>query len=245
MADPLSIHISSYKEDRLIQGTLRSIQPLLSFSKVLIFEGPTSEHRLDDCPDTNLGHWITKYGVHTGEWETEAAKRNEMLELSREYWDGNFWILTIDADEILVWGEYLIDWLNALKPGYPESEENVASLKMTVPGWEGEKRELQTFVSPSRLLHSSMIERYEIGLLKIRTPTGQEGWFDTLPSQGPPFYGEPHIHHRYYLRRPERANLRGYELEYQERARELEKGNRAMRREKEKEKWVGRKKRHG
>jgi hypothetical protein len=221
--DPIVCMVSTYKEGDLVQGALRSLI-LVPFHSVYVCEGPTSSREVEG-PETNLGifptMWDTRLKYQKGRWTSEADKRNYMLLTAKRdlRYRQSFWILTIDADEILLWGEYLEDWLKALRPGYPDSEENVVAMKHTQPDWTEDRREILTLVSPSRLVHSSLIGQYTVGLLEAVTPDGRPIGFPTEESPGMPFFGEPHIHHRHYLRRDERATLRGTDIEAEERAR--------------------------
>lgn len=218
MHDPIVCLISSYREGELIQGAIRSVLPLAC--PIVVFEGATSVEK-PGGPKTDSGAMYEfvdtwKYG----EWANEAAKRNAMLTHARYLVDNSpFWILTVDADEILLWAEYLSDWLNALQPGYPHGE-NIVPMKLTVPATD----ELThngpiTWIQPSRLIHSCIIARYVTGLAVAETPDGKEAVFNAERSYTPPCFGEPHIHHRYYLRRGERGKMRGADLEAKELAR--------------------------
>lgn len=219
MHDPIVCLISSYREGELIQGAIRSVLPLNC--PILVFEGPTSVQR-PGGPKTEVGNFSDRLcGWKHGEWIDEAAKRNEMLEHARSEMRHNpFWLLTVDADEILVWAEYLPDWLNVLRPGYPASNENIVPMKLTMPGTDDETiNGPVTWIQPSRLIHSSIIDHYQIGLLVAETPDGKQASYTAYRSAMPPCFGEPHIHHRYYLRRGDRAKMRGTDLERKERAR--------------------------
>lgn len=207
----LAILITSYKEGTLIQGTIRSTINLPG--TVFVAEGGFWNQDVEGEPtDVGFGN-RNNLIVWNGTWESETAKRNEMLNRARERYEKDFWILTIDADEILVWGEYLVDWLRQLSPGYPESQENIVPMKRTEDKWNKKKGFFHTDIAPSRLIHSSVIERYEVGTLRFRTPDNKEGSLHHYSSPKPPIYGEPHIHHRHYLRRGERAVYRAAEQE--------------------------------
>jgi hypothetical protein len=222
---PIVCLIASYKEGPLIQGAIRSA--LKATPHVLVFDGPTEGVQIEDAEDTDCGSY-QKYLKYVGEFDTETSKRNLMLQYARQITVKHkpFWILTLDADEILVWPEYLQDWLNMLQPGYPQSGENIAALKRTEATHrpditrpltvDGETFDIVTKsgngmwtdIVPSRCIHSSIIKRYDVGCWRIETPDGVFGGLDNAQSPLPPMYGEPHIHHRAYMRRPERRVLR-------------------------------------
>lgn len=218
MHDPIVCLISSYREGELIQGAIRSASACAD--RIIVWEGATNAKASPTAGEkTKLGPMQLEVNdFHSGIWPDESAKRNAMLELARKWMKGKpFWILTLDADEILLWGEYLGDWLNALRPGYPRSDQNVAPLKLTVPGFDDEtKNGPVTYIQPSRLVHSSLVGRYTNGLVLAETPDGAKLDFSAYRSENPPVFGEPHIHHRYYLRRPDRAAMRGTVLERDE-----------------------------
>jgi hypothetical protein len=215
MHDPVVALISSFREGELIQGAIRSAN--VCADRVMVWEGSTNAKSSPTAGEKTRVGKESVNNFHVGIWRDEAAKRNAMLRDAKAFMRKPFWILTIDADEILVWPEYVTDWLNALRPGYPRSDENVVPLKITVPGWDEEtKNGPATYIQPSRLVHSSLVERYTNGLVLAETPDGAKLDFSAYRSETPPVFGEPHIHHRYYLRRPERAALRGYALEQSE-----------------------------
>jgi len=187
--------------------------------RIIVWEGSTNPKASPTAGEkTRIGPMqLAVNEFKTGSWGDEAKKRNAMLSSARHVIGKPFWILTLDADEILVWSEYLTDWLNALRPGYPRSDQNVVPLKITVPGYDEEtKHGPATYIQPSRLVHSSLIDHYTNGLVLAVTPDGAKLDFSSYRSELPPVVGEPHIHHRYYLRRPDRARTRGYQLEQEE-----------------------------
>lgn len=221
--------ISSYKEGSLIQGAIRSASVL--GGTIIVREGCTEKLGVRG-DKTELGSWEVLVDFNTGRWNSEAVKRTEMIDYARTLIEGEFWILTLDADEILIWGEYLIDWLNVLQPG-KGSSENVPALKLTENFWVpplpivitdrpqhketyGERQVgFWTDRAPSHLFHSSMFKRYTVGAWQFETTDGQTGYLERTPSPNMPAYGEPHIHHRPYLRRYERASMRSNQGEEQ------------------------------
>lgn len=217
MHDPVVCLISSFREGELIQGAIRSASQCSD--RIMVWEGATNAKASPTAGEkTRLGPMgVHVNDLHYGTWGDEAQKRNAMVQSAREHMRKPFWMLTLDADEILVWSEYLGDWLNALRPGYPRSDQNVVPIKITVPGYDDEtKHGPATYIQPSRLVHSSLVGQYTNGLVLAVTPDGAKLDFSAYRSEIPPIVGEPHIHHRYYLRRPDRAAIRGYQLEKDE-----------------------------
>lgn len=222
-AIPIVVLISSYREGTLIQGAVDSVLQIAT--DILIYEGAVTEGSVIGVP-TKLDY-ATQQLVYfrTGKWEKESEKRTEMVLEAKKKQPGGCWILTLDADEIVVWPEHLPALLNQLSPGYPKSPENIPSLKLTENIWvsndnqypfdnenpnSGEYRSIGfwTDYAPSHLFHSSLIERYTVGGWRFLTPDGKEGILDRRPAPNMPCFGEPHIHHRPYLRIGERKELR-------------------------------------
>lgn len=214
--DPVVALISTYKEGWLLDGTLRSINECCEFA--VVFEGAT-----EPSPPTGLK---TKYNPArlgfpvyetSGRWHSETDKRNKMLAFARIRMKKQpFWILTIDADEILIWGEYLTDWLAQIDIESVEAETGTPifaiPLKRTEPSYDEQKGWYADYV-PSRLLHSSCIDHYTVGCWQFRTTDGLDGVLQNGRSPIPPQIGEPHIHHRHYLRRGDRKSFRASDHE--------------------------------
>lgn len=229
--DPVICCISSYKEGQLIQGAIRSVHRHVH--SIFVCEGATEPEMPEENESyipTDLGPYSPQAGIsftrsglsyYEGTWKSEADKRSSILRDARRVLPfADFWILVLDADEILVWGEYLVDYLSVLNPGR-NSVENVPSLKRTEAAMVPYRENMQsdeiyanrpvgvwTDLCPSRCYHSSLIERYSVGAWQIITQNGQTAYLDNKPSERTPAFGEPHIHHRPYLRRGERKSLR-------------------------------------
>lgn len=226
--DPIVTLISSYREGSLIRGAIRTALPISEH--VIVFEGPTENQEITgDESDYNVGptlHWVS------GEWKSESEKRTAMINEAKLLMRSEFWVLILDADEILVWGEHLQDYLAVLNPG-PKSEENIPRFLKTEMVWVPPRpRDKQQRIAhakkygnrqvgwwtdhtPSHLYHSSLIQRYIVGAWQIETPEGKLAVLDNTPAANPPAMGEPHIHHRPYLRRFERAGMRLHKGEEQ------------------------------
>lgn len=218
---PIVCLMSTYREGKLPRGAIKSA--LKATPHIIVFEGLTESEHVPG-PETDLGN-LTKYIARKGKWNDEADKRNEMLNYAQMKFPKptGFWILLLDGDELLVWGEYLRDWLDQLDPGYG-SAENVVPIKVTEPsrrqmqiplpsGIVEVPGELWTDTGPSHLYHSSIIKRYVVGAWQIETPSGLVAMLDRMESPNPPAMGEPHIHHRSYLRRGERKDFRANQLD--------------------------------
>lgn len=213
---PIATAISCYKEAKLVQGAIQSVSCLSGH--IWVWEGRNNPDIIDTEPTELSTDFNGKIHWNYGEWESEAAKRTAIVRDIKDFYSDGCWILSLDADEILVWGEYLQGWVDTLTPGYPDDDENVVPILMSelnkesVGGWFCRQ-------SNGRLIHSSMIDYYELASVVFIAPDGKKGYFNHETSPRIPFPGEPHLHHRDYLRKPDRAKFRQHsqeEIELQE-----------------------------
>lgn len=221
--DPIVAMIATYKEGPYWEGAIRSVLPYCSL--IVLCEGCCVENEVSGSP-THISKYMgmPHVSVSEGRWNSEAEKRQSMLDRAKRMMDGqNFWMLTLDADEICIWPEFLIDWLHVLNP---EIGEKIVPIKRTEAFWntlfyrtaKGKLAPItdgvnawshyQTYIAPSRLIHSTHIERYEVGTFLIVTPEGKEWPLGHELCPQFPMPGEPHILHRPFYRRGERAELR-------------------------------------
>lgn len=213
MSSPILVLISSYKEGTLIQGAIRSALQIRN-AYVLIAEGPTEGVTVEG-DETSFGWEAVEWpnyeceGVRVfytrGTWPNERGKRNTLMAMARGY--GDCWFFPLDADEIIVWGEHIPDFLSQLRPGYPNSGENLVKLKLTEMSELNEHGNFSTRMAP-RIIHSTMIAEYMVAGYMAKTPDNLFLYLGHEETEYPPALGEPHIHHRPYLRRPERKVLR-------------------------------------
>lgn len=212
MTNPIAVLISSYKEGKLIQGAIRSALTCDPVG-IWIMDGKQDQGDIpgeETDPELPTLGWITPFSIRYQDFDKESEKRTALFEwMQEETKNAPLWVLTLDADEILVWGEYLIDWLHVLKP---ENGEGVVPLKRTEAHW-AETGGFHTDVAPSRLVHSSLIKRYLVSCWHVETPSGEKIALGHWKAERQPLYGEPHIHHRPYLRRFERGEIRAHEGE--------------------------------
>src|ERR1035437_7728422 len=229
--------IISYKEGTLIQGAIRSLFP--TCREVYVWEGPCQEGAEQITGTTELGKWKTNKKViyKEGTWETDSQKRNDILAAIQLKWlddkrrkNQAVWMVVIDADELLVWGEYLQDWLemapdNQFAIPILRTETGVKQEKLTVTeGLILQKKEplidaIGIFAdkAPTRCIRADMMKRYVVGCYQIELTNGVVIRIGHERAPRIPQQGEPHIHHRSYLRNKDRAELRlnkGEELEW-------------------------------
>ena len=107
--------ISSYREGSLLRAAVESCRP--GVDHVVVWEGPAGDQRCDDAPASpapwdhdDLLDWF-----HAGVWETDAAKRDAMLQWCKKQWHHKpLWIVWVDGDEILQNAVYLRDLVQSV-----------------------------------------------------------------------------------------------------------------------------------
>lgn len=204
--------VSSFREGRMLAAAVGS---LASLDGVIVAEGPV-EGNEPAGPESVVGHhhpvknWIQRFD---GEWDTDAAKRTWLLNKAKERWPGELWGLWLDGDEILLWGEYLHDWLwRVSQQGDPDNP---------VGGWPFHLVELDGSVALclGKLVRLDLIRSYDVSISLVtmingsqRTLGNVEAWNpidgpvlfneDGRPNwrARPPLQGEPHLQHRPILR---------------------------------------------
>lgn len=205
----------------MLEAAIRSLQPL---DGILVFEGPV-EGNEPAGPVSKIDRELATVVIED-EWETDAAKRTAMLTLAKRKWPGETWGLWLDGDEILLWGEYLRDWI--LRVSQQGTKEN------PVGGWPLALVELDgtTTLCMGKLVRLDLIRQYLISSSYIelvngdRRTVGNIDYWNPIdgptifdPETGkphwrarPPLQGEPHLQHRPILRD------RGREVERQHKA---------------------------
>lgn len=224
--------ISSYKEGRLIQHAARTA--LESCDAVYVLEGPAGPPLEADVPPTELGPLLERVELDAGVWPTDAEKRNHLLRWARGPLPCEpTWGLWIDADEVLVNGPYLRDWLELLawqdeeSPGAPPN----ARCPLRLIEADG-----SVSVSLAKLVRLDLIDHYTISIaacvdldgklakggnfhdtigryLRLdpdRSEKLEQGYLYWPPGPAPL---DPYLVHRSILRHPRRAGLRLNEQE--------------------------------
>lgn len=236
--------VSAYLEGPLVDGAIRSA--LAACDHVLVFEGPAGEPLDADVPATDYAKWQPRVWLKEGRWKTDADKRTAMVAACRRF-TPPVWACWIDGDEVLINGEYLRDWLQAIQ----WDEEATGTDELL--GWPIKLVELDGSVSVCRgkVVRVDRIDSYSVSSSVFKNALGFtegqgnfpylwsehlrpfEEWFartrETNPELAdqledtlrlfPPLPTEPFLIHRSALRHPARRGLR---LHVQE-AEELEK----------------------
>jgi hypothetical protein len=192
--------VSSFREGDLLASTLASARPL---DGILVAEGPV-EGNPPAGPPSRIPAGVKRFD---GSWESDAAKRTWLLEKAKTIWQGPLWVLWLDGDELLLWGDQLHDWLGRVlwndDPGNP------------VGGWPLTLVELDGSVSVcmGKLVRADLIRRYLVSSSYIEMMDGSRRTVGNVPywtpkdgallehwRARPPLQGEPHLLHRSILR---------------------------------------------
>jgi hypothetical protein len=230
--------IISYKEGTLIQGAIRSLFPACSI--VYVFEGPCQKGAELIQGTTELGKWKNNKRVvyREGVWKTDSEKRNDVLIAAKLKYEQHgrmksqpVWMVVLDADELLVWGEYLQDWLSMAPDNQwsipilrTETVLNRPSIKgawglVSKDAVENNPMGIVADKAPSRIVRVDLIDHYVVGCYQIQLKDGVVISLGHQRADRIPQQGEPHVHHRSYLRSPNRSGLRlnkGEEKEWME-----------------------------
>lgn len=237
--------VSAYKEGRLVRAAIRSLQAV-ELDRLYVFEGPAGEPLGDDVPDSDYGAFHAsppefesphksrpgdKTVFHYGRWRTDGRKRNEMLQRAKSDFPGvPFWCVVVDADEVLVNGEFLRDRLQFL---LWEDERKSASIAIPdnppMARWPLHlvEHDGSMAVITARVFRGDLVQSIDISSSVVTNVSGvREGWGNhearsalwienwmRAIDQGkmiawPPLPCEPHLVHRSNLRHPLRRGLR-------------------------------------
>lgn len=197
--------IPTYKEGKLARDAINSILPICQ--TVLVFEGPIVGAPSEGI-DTDFSYFRknNKVIVRKGEWKSEVAKRNAMLASTRRF-PTPTWGLYLDADEILLYPEYIDSYIESCDAQAPEGQVNVACplLRVEIDG------SVQTL---KRIIRLDFLEAHVLSMSQWKFIGSDVAvTFPAIPSERTPNQGEPHIFHRAFLRPPKRGGFRLYEEE--------------------------------
>ena len=230
--------VSSYKEGRLLKATVKSAQQ--GCDVVCVYEGPVGPDAKAD-PDHG-GIWNGYFGSSVatafGVWESDAEKRTKMLQWAQQHharfvgrneWEEEpLWVLWLDGDETLIWGEYLADWCFRA-----DAETGIGGFAMRIVELDGSVVKAHGRIFRGEVVSHYLDSSYQAVLQNDmivalpNTPICAAGgvpigWGDgspvTIDDMGdlrPPLQGEPHILHRSMLRDPSRGVRRLHDDEQQ------------------------------
>lgn len=243
--------ISSYREGGLVRGAIRSLRAV-GLERLYVYEGPAGPELPAEVPASDFGLFASEEDVvvHQGRWRTDGRKRNELLQRAKQEFagEGAFWCVVVDADELLVNGEYLRDRLQALE--WDDERRAADTSDQTRPPWARWPLHLvepdgSLSLITARVFRGDLVRSIDHSSSVITNASGvREGW-GNYPAQSklwiegwlraiddgkmicwPPLSCEPHIVHRSHLRHPLRRGLRMSEQEAQEFARAQRDGER-------------------
>ena len=239
--------VSSYREGELVAGAIRTAASACEL--VLVLEGPigggvdlasTRASRLRPSP-----HVLVREEVEP--FESDAAKRTELLRWAqsihaakisagRARTDEPLWVVWVDGDELLLWGEWLGDYIaRAIEEGDGENATGGFPLRLV-------EADGSVHLSWGRVVNGLAVRRYLTAAYEAElvsglvvamplTPSCTAGGVPLMPAEWqappaspeerdlwlaqyrPPLAGEPHILHRHTLRGRVRSGLRGKDLE--------------------------------
>lgn len=254
--------VSCYREGRLLLGAARSAAA--GCHLVGVFEGPIG--KVADWKDEGLPSPLAEAAKlkrvivapnNRQGWASEAEKRSYMLEWAKGKHATNrqanepLWVLWVDGDEVLMWGEHLIDWCDRA-----QGETGAGGFSMRIVELDG-----SVALAHGRIFQAHYVQRFLVAASQVELTggvvvtmpnekvcrAGGVPWgavpMRQLPDQTiapvgadsdememflarhrPPLAGEPHILHRSMLRDPKRGVQRMHEAEG-ESFRELTGGN--------------------
>lgn len=215
---------STYKEGSLAGGAVRSL--LAACDHVAVFEGPAGDTIDADVPGTHGLPQSDRIYWHEGRWRTDARKRQAMLDWTRQF-EPPVWGIIVDADEVLINGEYMRDWLNPLDWNEElDPDAEYLGRPMRIMELNGQLRWVR-----GRILRLDRIVEYKVStsVFTVRTNNGIQTFTNAgnvddeyevweAPRRGiiekggmlvmPPVPTEPYLVHRSFLRHPLRRNVR-------------------------------------
>jgi hypothetical protein len=209
----------TYREGPLAAAAVRCL--LECCDVVYACEGPAGPPHTDGSETVWPKDLIRESRVSFthGEWSSDAAKRNAMLERTRRY-PAPVWGVYLDADEILIGARWLPDLIHAHDVNTPDGED-AAAIDLLITEVDGSVGRVHRVFRLDRLeAHLLSMSQLKFrGLESVVTfpliPVWRPGEEVTAFNR-PPLQGEPHIHHRAYYRPPARAEHRLHQAEIDE-----------------------------
>lgn len=205
--------VPTHREGPLAADAVRSL--LACCNTVMLTEGPIGGTPSDVGEPTDIGVLRRDSRVLVtarGKWTTEADKRNGMLERTRRY-PPPVWGVYVDADEVLLHGELIPSLIWAAEQQQAGTGNDVTAIPLAVTEIDG------SVGRAHRLIRLDRLERHVLSCSQLQF-AGQSivTTFPVVPvwrpgepltaTNRPPMAGEPHVHHRQYLRPPTRSEHR-------------------------------------
>lgn len=231
----VTVLLPTYKEGSLAASAIRSVL-VPGVHHIVQFEGPVGDDAALSSPHDLMPSALMPPGVEfhsrIGRWKDDAAKRTAMLQYAQDYeseiLDGRpLWILWLDGDEILLYGEYLADYVLRA-----EKTTGAGGFALRLVELDG-----SVSFTHNRIIRGENVKRYVHSIMTIELLSGltvslpnvqicaQGGVpmkidgskveLEDLATLRPPLMGEPHILHRSVLRDPNRVAVRQSDAEKQ------------------------------
>ena len=219
--------MSIYEEEQhMIDSAINSCNDL---DGIMVFDGPTSikKNKLYKEPNNLRTDKGTEYTFFHGHWKSDADKRSSILDFIKNELIGfpdDAWILWLDGDEILLYGEYLIN--HCIR-----ADQETATGGSTIRIVEYDGSVAQCY---GKLIKVSAVKKYVMSSYEIELENGMTVALPNVPictaggipigeingrddpllaTNRPPLIGEPHLLHRHGLRNPERKSPRLHDKE--------------------------------
>ena len=166
--------VPTFQEGRLAWSAIGSLYA--GCDHVAVFDGPvggnaaTGRASVFPKPDG-------KFTVKHGAWESDAAKRTAMLRWvqSRTWLEDDTWIVWLDGDEVMLWGEYLPDMIErACEEGGDDSPVGGIPIRLT-------ELEGTTSLAMGRVLRASAVSEYLISISLVALANGETVTLGNLP----------------------------------------------------------------
>jgi hypothetical protein len=234
--------VTSFREGRLVRGAVESLAR--GCDLVLVLEGPAPPDREALGQPSELHKLPSNVLVRKLDGDDDAHKRTQLVEWAqglhrrRHYHSSRepLWLVWCDADEVLLWSEYLPDYLAYLEAGGAEQNATGGfALRHVEPDGS-------VYLSWGRVLDGKVAKRYLVSGYQLEiegglvvalplTPLCSAGGIPLAPETGipandgerdawlaqhrPPLAGEPHTLHRHPLRGVLRSRQRMHDDEAQ------------------------------
>ncbi len=219
---------STWQEGRLAASAVRSLRAACDV--VHVYDGPIGQ----PLPGGSATDWRAfkrdpSVVVHTGEWETDAAKRTAALAPTRRL-PPPVWGVILDGDELLLHGELIPDLIEWSEADAASKGEMAATFGLRLVEVNG-----SVSILPARVIRLDLVARWVASSNQIEFVNGIVHTFPNqliVPAGAPdapdseqeygihqrrrPLAGEPHVLHRSGLRDPARAAARQHVAEASE-----------------------------